>query len=84
MLPNYVRLCLTTTGKTLASRRADAIGFVAAEMDALHFAVTHRDETIALTRETIHAKPDDPRPAYAYDDTLKHGAHRSDGRAAAR
>jgi NitT/TauT family transport system substrate-binding protein len=74
VLPNYVRLCLTATGKTLASRRADAINFVAAEMDALHFATTHRDETIALTREAIHAKPDDPRPAYAYDDTLRRHA----------
>ncbi len=73
-LPNYVRLCLTMTGKTIASRREDAIGFMAAEMNALKFAVSHRDETIKLTQETIHAKPDDPRPAYAYDDTLKQGA----------
>jgi NitT/TauT family transport system substrate-binding protein len=73
-LPNYVRLCLTMTGKTLSARRADAINFVAAEMDALRFTVSHRDETIRLTRDAIHAKPDDPRPAYAYDDTLKRRA----------
>ena len=72
VLPNYVRLCLTMTGKTLSERREDAINFVAAEMDALHFAVTHRDETIAVTRAAIHDKADDPRPAFAYDDTLKH------------
>jgi len=74
VLPNYVRLCLTMTGKTIASRREQAIDFVAAEMDALKFAVSHRDDTIALTKELIHAKPDDPRPAYAFDDTVKHGA----------
>jgi NitT/TauT family transport system substrate-binding protein len=74
ILPNYLRECLTTTGKTLANRRAEAIGFIAAEMDALRFAVTHRDETINLTHEVINAKPDDPRPAYAYDDAIKHGA----------
>ena len=74
VLPNYVRLCLTMTGKTIAGRREDAINFVAAEMDALRFAVSHRQETIALTRETIHAKPDDPRAAYAYDDTVKRHA----------
>ena len=73
-LPNYVRLCLTMTGKTIATRRDDAINFVAAEMEALRFAVTHRDETVKLTRETIHAKPDDPRPAYAFDDTLRQKA----------
>jgi NitT/TauT family transport system substrate-binding protein len=70
-LPNYVRLCLTMTGKTVASRHDDAVNFIAAEMDALHYAMTHRDDTIRVTREAIHAKPDDPRPAYAYDDTVK-------------
>jgi len=74
VLPNYVRLCLTMTGKTTASRREDAINFVAAEMDALRYAVAHRDETIKLTQDAIHAKPDDPRPAYAFDDSVKRGA----------
>jgi NitT/TauT family transport system substrate-binding protein len=74
VLPNYVRLCLTFTGKTLASRREDAINFVAAEMDALHYAVAHRDETIKLTQDAIHAKPDDPRPAYSFDDTVERKA----------
>jgi NitT/TauT family transport system substrate-binding protein len=74
VLPNYVRLCLTMTGKTLATRRDDAINFVAAQMDALRYSVTHRDDTIALTRAETHAKPDDPKPAFAYDDTLKHEA----------
>jgi NitT/TauT family transport system substrate-binding protein len=73
-LPNYVRLCLTMTGKTIAARRDDAINFVAAELDALKFAVSHRDETIKLTQETINAKPDDPRPAYAFDDTIRQKA----------
>jgi len=71
-LPNYVRLCLSVTGKTLHDRRADAINFVAAEMEALHYTVKHRDETIALTRAKTHAKPGDPKPAFAYDETLKH------------
>jgi NitT/TauT family transport system substrate-binding protein len=74
VLPNYVRLCLTMTGKTLADRREEVVGFVAAQMDALHYATTHRDETIALTRAQTHAKPDDPKPAFAYDDTLAHKA----------
>jgi NitT/TauT family transport system substrate-binding protein len=74
VLPNYVRLCLTFTGKTLATRRDDAINFVAAEMDALHYTMTHRDDTIAVTRAETDAKPDDPRPAFAYDDTVKSGA----------
>lgn len=74
VLPNYVRLCLTMTGKTLSARRRQAIDFVAAQMDALRFAVGHRDDTVRLTQEAIHAKPDDPRPAFAYDDALKRHA----------
>ena len=73
-LPNYVRLCLTVSGKTAADRKDDAINFIAAQMDALKFAVSHRDETIKLTQAAIHANPDDPRPAYAYDDTLRQHA----------
>jgi NitT/TauT family transport system substrate-binding protein len=74
VLPNYVRLCLSMTGKTIAARRADAIAFIAAQMEALEFAISHRDETIKLTQSTIHARPDDPRPAYAFDDTINRGA----------
>ena len=70
-LPNYVRLCLTVTGKTLTQRRDDVVNFLAAEIEALRFATTHRDETIALTREIIETKPDDPRAAYVYDIVLK-------------
>jgi NitT/TauT family transport system substrate-binding protein len=70
-LPNYVRLCLTMTGKTIASRKQDAERFIAAEIDALHFALSHRDETIKVTREAIHAKEDDPRPAFAFDETVR-------------
>jgi len=73
VLPNYVRVCLTTTGKTIAEKRAETVGFIAAAMDALRYAVAHRDETIALTREVIQARPDDPRPAYAFDDAVKKG-----------
>jgi len=43
-------------------------------MNALNFALSHKDETVALTREIIHAKPDDPRPAFVYDDAVKHHA----------
>jgi NitT/TauT family transport system substrate-binding protein len=70
-LPNYVRLCLTVTGKTLTTRRDDVVNFLAAEIEALRFAATHRDETIALTREIIETKPDDPRAAYVYDTVIK-------------
>jgi NitT/TauT family transport system substrate-binding protein len=71
-LPNYVRLCLTVTGKTVAQRRDPATRFLAAQIEALRYAVSHREETLALTREILDTKPDDPRAAYVYDSVVKH------------
>jgi NitT/TauT family transport system substrate-binding protein len=73
-VPNFLRVCLVSTAKKLAERGDDAVKFLAAEMSALRFVLTHRDETIALTRELTHAKPDDPRPAFVYDDAVQHNA----------
>jgi NitT/TauT family transport system substrate-binding protein len=73
-VPNFLRVCMVSSAKKLAERGADTVKFLAAEMSALRFALSHRDETIALTRELIHAKPDDPRPAFVYDDAVQHHA----------
>ena len=47
--------------------------FLAAEMSALRFALSHRDDhrfdARAYSRET-----DDPRPAFVYDDAVQHNA----------
>ncbi len=72
--PNFVRMCITSNAKTLTARGDDAVKFLAAEMTALCYALAHRDETVALTRKVIHAKPNDPRPAFVYDDAVKHHA----------
>ena len=73
-LPNFVRVCMMSSAKKLAERGDDAVKFLAAEMNALRFALTHRDETIALTRELTHAKADDARPAFVFDDAVAHKA----------
>ena len=72
VIPNFMRLCLNISGKTIAARRDDAIAFLAAEIEGLRYAVTHRDETIKLARELSEAKPDDPRPAFVYDEFVKY------------
>ena len=71
VMPNFIRICLETTGKTLAERRDDAVKFIAAEIEALRFAMSHRDETIRLTHEITGAKPDDPRPAFVFDEAVR-------------
>lgn len=73
-VPNFLRVCLVSTAKKLADRGDDAVKFLAAEMNALRYALSHRDETIALTREITNAKSDDPRPAFVYDDAVRHQA----------
>jgi NitT/TauT family transport system substrate-binding protein len=73
-VPNFLRVCIVSSAKKLAERGDDAVKFLATEMAALRFALANRDATIALTRELIHAKADDPRPAFVYDDAIQHRA----------
>ena len=70
-MPDFTRICLHMTAKTLAGRRVDAIGFIAAEIEGLRFAMSHRDDTIRLTHEITGAKPDDPRPAFVFDEAVR-------------
>ena len=70
-LPNFVRICIFSTGKVLSARREDAIRYLTAQSKALRYALSHRDETIKLTVEATDAKPDDPRPAFVFDDAVK-------------
>lgn len=71
ILPNYMRYCYITTAKNVADHPKDLANFLAAEMDALKYALGHRDETIALTQAKTGAKADDPRAAFIYDDVVK-------------
>ncbi|HUZ74698.1 MAG TPA: ABC transporter substrate-binding protein [Stellaceae bacterium] len=71
VVPEYMRVCVFTTGATLAKHEDDAARFLAAEMTAFQYALTHRDAVIKLTHKIIHDKPDDPRPAFIYDDAVK-------------
>ena len=73
-VPNFLRVCMISTAKKLAERGGDAVKFLAAEMSALRYALSHREETIALTRQIINAKSDDPRPAFVYDDAIQNRA----------
>lgn len=73
-MPNYLRICLHMAGKTLAEHRDDAVKFLAAEIEGLRYAMSHRDETIRVTREITGMKPDDPRPAFVFDEAVRTNA----------
>ena len=70
-VPNFVRVCLHATGKTLSARHDDAVKFLAAEMEGLRYAMSHRDEAIAITHEITGSKADDQRPAFVFDWAVK-------------
>jgi NitT/TauT family transport system substrate-binding protein len=76
--PNFLRVCMFSTGKVLAERREDAIRYLTAQSKALHYALAHRDATLRLTLEGSDAKPDDPRPAFVFDDAVRTGAVAAD------
>jgi len=71
-LPNFMRVCMITSGKTLAEKRDEATRFLAAEISALRHAVASRDEEIKLTFEVAKAKADDPRPGFIFDEAVRH------------
>jgi NitT/TauT family transport system substrate-binding protein len=71
VMPNFTRICIAMTGKTLTERRDDAVKFIAAEIEGLRYAMGHRDETIRLTHEIVGSKPDDPRPAFVFDEAAR-------------
>jgi NitT/TauT family transport system substrate-binding protein len=71
VVPDFIRNCLFSTAKVLAERNADAVKFLTAQMQGLRYALDHREETIKLTREVSGAKPDDPRPAFVFDEAVR-------------
>ncbi len=68
--PNMSRNCIVTTDKVIAKKRDQLVRFLAANMDGYAYALTHRDETIALTRKITKLANDDPSAAFIYDEAL--------------
>jgi NitT/TauT family transport system substrate-binding protein len=73
-LPKLLRVCIISSDKVLSERGDEAVRFLTAEMKALRYAVANKKATVALTREITHAKPDDPRPGFVWEDAVKHHA----------
>ena len=73
-VPNYVRLCLYASGKTIAQRRDQLTRFLAAQIAGVRHALANRDEAVKLAKEVTEAKADDPRAAYIYDEVVRYSA----------
>lgn len=74
VFPDYLRMCTMTNSKTINTKKDELTRYLAAEISGLRYAVSHREEALALTREITNGAADDPRPAYIYDDALRNHA----------
>jgi NitT/TauT family transport system substrate-binding protein len=73
-LPNFIRICIFSSAAKLKARGDDAVKFLAAEMNALKYALSHKQATIDLAHKLTQEKADDPRAAFIFDDTVAHHA----------
>jgi NitT/TauT family transport system substrate-binding protein len=71
-LPNFVRICIFSSAAKLKARGDDAVKFLAAEMNALKYALSHKQAAVELAQKLTHEKPDDPRAAFIFDDAVAH------------
>ena len=69
--PQFARLCLVTSDKVLQTRRAGLVKFLAALMDGTSYAVTHRTETLAYTREIAGSDGDGSGAAFLFDEAVR-------------
>jgi NitT/TauT family transport system substrate-binding protein len=72
-LPEYLRFCTVVSGKTLREKRDATVRFATAQMQGAAYALSHRDETIALTAKITSTKPEDPRGSFVYDQVKSAG-----------
>jgi NitT/TauT family transport system substrate-binding protein len=71
--PLSMQRCYFVTGATLRDHADRIARFLAAEMAAYTYSLSHRAETIALTRIVTHASPDAPEAVANYDSVVKRG-----------
>jgi NitT/TauT family transport system substrate-binding protein len=74
VVPQYLRFCTTTTGRTIASKGDDLAHYLAAQMQGIAYALSHRDETIALTHEVTKTPAEDTRAGDVMDEVQKYKA----------
>ena len=74
VMPNYLRLCTYMNARTIAQNKETAAHYLAAEMEALRYALANRNEELALTRAISGVPASDPRPAYIFDEVVKRKA----------
>jgi NitT/TauT family transport system substrate-binding protein len=73
-LPRFLRQCMITRGVLVRQKPGPLTSFMAAEMNAYGFALTHRDAVVALTRRIAGMPPNDTVAEVGYDEVIDHQA----------
>jgi ABC-type nitrate/sulfonate/bicarbonate transport system substrate-binding protein len=68
IVPEWPRFMIGIRKGTLDQRRADAVKFLAGYIEGLSYAMSHRDEAIALAAKLTKKPPTDPIFAAVYDE----------------
>jgi len=68
VIPNYPRFVVIANEQSLQQRPQGAVGFLAAQMEGLTYALEHRDEAIALAAKTMKMPANTPSLAQVYDE----------------
>jgi NitT/TauT family transport system substrate-binding protein len=69
-----MRQCVITRGERVRSKRPQLVAFIASEMKAYGFALTHRDRVVALTRRIAGLPPGDPVAEVSYREVVEQRA----------
>lgn len=74
VVPDYVRFCIMTRGDIIKDKPELVANFLAAQMAGFSYALSHRDETLALSYEIAQMPADDQSPALIFDEVIEHNA----------
>ena len=69
--PNFARNCIVTSDRVIATKRDALVRMLAARMDGLAYAKSHRAETVALARQIAKLPPTDTSAEYIYDEAIR-------------
>lgn len=71
IVPEWPRFTIGVQKKTLEKQRADAVKFMAGYIEGLNYAMSHRDETIALGAKITKLAATEPIFAAVFDEAKK-------------
>lgn len=76
--PQFLKVCIMTTGKKIAERREAMTNFLAAEMDGLAHAIANKQAMLEVARKVGHLPEDDKTAEFIYNEAVASKAINAD------